>query len=99
MPRHGGGRRPFRGGSPATSRHTISAVTDDEHLFVCPTARDHAAIAVADVALALAGNEVADYTRQLELRITLSGETTAEEAVADIIARYATGRSRDTAPT
>lgn len=70
MPRHGGGRRPFRGGSPATCRHMISAVTDDEHLFVCPTARDHEAIAVADVALALAGDEVADHTRQLELRIT-----------------------------
>ena len=39
MPRHGGGRRPFRGGSPATCWHMISAVTDDEHLFVCPTAR------------------------------------------------------------
>ena len=37
MPRHGGGRRPFRGGSPATCWHMISAVTDDEHLF-CPTA-------------------------------------------------------------
>jgi hypothetical protein len=41
---------------------------------------------------------VTDHTRQLELRIT-RGETTAEEAVADIIARYASGRSRDTAPT
>jgi hypothetical protein len=98
MPRHGGGRRPFRGGSPVTCRHMISAVTDDEHLFVCPTARNHEAIAVAEVALALAGDEVADYTRELELRIT-RGETTAEEAVADIIARYASGRSRDTAPT
>lgn len=98
MPRHGGGRRPFRGGSPATCRHMISAVTDDEHLFVCPTARDHGAIAVADAALALAGDEVADHTRQLELRIT-RGETTAEEPVPDIIARYAIGRSRDTAST
>jgi|GEM_PF-5634552 len=98
MPRHGGGRRPFRGGSPATCRHMVSAVTDDEHLFVCPTARDHEAIPVADVALALAGDEVADHTHQLELRIT-RGETTAEEAVADIIARYATGRSRDIVPT
>ncbi|WP_261880529.1 hypothetical protein [Mycobacterium marinum] len=51
-------------------------MTDDEHLFVCPTARDHEAIAVADVALALAGDEVADHTRQLELRIT-RGETIA----------------------
>jgi hypothetical protein len=51
MPRHGGGRRPFRGGSPRTCRHVISAVTDDEHLFVCHTARDPEAIAVADVAL------------------------------------------------
>jgi len=76
----------------------VSAVTDDEHLFVCPTARDHEAIPVADVALALAGDEVADHTHQLELRIT-RGETTAEEAVADIIARYATGRSRDIVPT
>ena len=63
-----------------------------------PHGPDHEAIAVADVALALAGDEVADYTRQLELRIT-RGETTAEEAVADIIARYATGHSRDTVPT
>lgn len=59
MPLHGGGRRRFRGGSPETCWQTISAVTDDEDLFVCHTARDPEAIAVADVALALAGDEVA----------------------------------------
>jgi len=33
----------------------INAVTADDRLFVFPTARDHEAMAVADVALALAG--------------------------------------------
>jgi hypothetical protein len=72
-------------------------VTNDNRLFVSSTARDHKVMAVADVALALAGHQVADHTRQLKLGI-VRGETTVEEAVADIIARYATGRSRDTAP-
>jgi hypothetical protein len=47
-PRHGGGGHPFHGGPLATSRHMISAVTDDDNPFVFAAARDHEAMAVAE---------------------------------------------------
>jgi Antitoxin VbhA len=50
------------------------------------------AMAVADTALALAGYEVPQFVRDLEARIA-RGEITADEAVAQIIARH-TGADR-----
>jgi hypothetical protein len=71
-------------------RNKISAVTDDVSPFAIPRARVYEALAVADVALALSGHEVADYTRQLALRVA-RGDITAEEPVAGIIAHHTNG--------
>ena len=54
------------------------------------------AMAVADTALALAGYEVPQFVRDLEARIA-RGELTADDAVAQIIARQ-TGGGRHQRP-
>jgi hypothetical protein len=53
-------------------------------------------MAVADTALALAGYEVPQFVRDLEARIA-RGEITADDAVAQIIARH-TGGGRHQRP-
>lgn len=60
--------------------------------IVTDSPRVEEAIAVADTALALAGYQVPQFVRDLETRIA-GGEITADDAVAQIIARH-TGAGR-----